>query len=60
MGEPYLIFMAHSKYSGRCKEKGCQNTWDEGEQCYWNPRTRETFCADCGEELNEQSEDANQ
>jgi hypothetical protein len=56
MDEPYLIFMARSKYPGRCKEKDCRNTWDEGERCYWNPRTRESFCEECGDQLNEQME----
>lgn len=51
MNEPYLIFIARSKYDGHCRE--CGATWQQGEKCYWNPRTREVFCEECGDELNE-------
>jgi hypothetical protein len=49
--EPYLTFVAYSKYAGRCKE--CGDTWEQGEAMYWNPRTKEVFCQNCGDELNQ-------
>lgn len=58
MDEPYLIFIARSKYPGRCKEKGCSNAWEVDSPCFWNPRTKESFCEECGEELNEQMEES--
>lgn len=44
-----LIFIAHSKYSGFCRDKDCGARWDQGDPMYWDSKTREVFCADCGE-----------
>ena len=50
--EPELVFIRYSKFSGHCRTKDCRNRWDEGEAMYWNPKTREVFCEDCGDEIN--------
>jgi hypothetical protein len=44
-----LIFFAHSKYAGYCREKDCGAKWQEGDQMYWDSKTKEVFCAECGE-----------
>ncbi len=44
-----LIFIAQSKYAGRCKEKDCGGTWEKGDGMFWDSKTRETFCSECGE-----------
>lgn len=44
-----LIFFAQSKYSGWCREKDCGAKWQQGEPCYWDSKTREVFCVECGE-----------
>lgn len=50
--EPELIFIRYSKFAGRCRSKDCRNLWGEGEAIYWNPRTREVFCGECGDEMS--------
>lgn len=44
-----LIFIAQSKYSGFCREKDCGAKWDQGESMFWDSKTREVFCTECGE-----------
>lgn len=44
-----LIFFAHSKYAGFCREKDCGAKWQVGDQMYWDSKTKEVFCAECGE-----------
>lgn len=44
-----LIFIACSKFSGYCKEKDCSAKWAQGDPMYWDSKTRETFCSECGE-----------
>jgi hypothetical protein len=46
-----LIFFAMSKFDGRCKDKDCGARWKKGEPCYWDSKTREVFCAECGEQM---------
>ena len=46
---PSLIFIADSKYDGYCREKDCGARWKAGEGMYWDTRTREVFCVECGE-----------
>lgn len=43
-----LIFIAHSKFPGRCKDKDCSASWDKGEAMFWDSRTRESYCEECG------------
>jgi len=44
-----LIFIADSKYAGVCKEKDCGARWKAGDSIYWDQKTREAFCEECGE-----------
>ena len=46
-----LIFFAQSKYDGWCREKDCGAKWKQGDPMYWDSKTREVFCAECGELL---------
>lgn len=55
MDEPYVILIRSSKFGGHCSE--CQDFWQAGDACYWNPRTKETFCTDCGLGILEQEDD---
>jgi len=47
-----LIFIADSKYGGTCKEKDCGARWEAGQPIYWDVRTREAFCVECGDLMN--------
>ena len=51
--EPDLIFIAQSKYPGRCREKDCQTRIEVGDPVYWNPETRAVFCNECGDLMTE-------
>lgn len=51
--EPDLIFIARSKYPGKCKEKDCQTRVEVGEPVYWDPETRQVYCQECGELMRE-------
>lgn len=44
-----LIFIARSKYAGVCRDKDCGVHWSEGDPCWWDSKTKEVFCNDCGE-----------
>lgn len=44
-----LIFFSQSKYDGYCREKDCGTRWEQGEPCYWDSKTREVFCQECGQ-----------
>lgn len=46
-----LVFIAHSKYAGFCKEKDCGAKWEEGEPMFWDTQTRQVYCNECGEAL---------
>lgn len=47
-----LIFISDSKYAGQCREKDCGALWKAGEPCYWDVRTKEVFCVECGDLMN--------
>jgi hypothetical protein len=47
-----LVFIAHSKYRGWCRDKDCGATWGEGDPCYWDSQTREVFCEECGAQMS--------
>ena len=44
-----LIFIAHSRFPGYCRDKDCRAKWDSGDPMYWDSKTREVFCETCGE-----------
>lgn len=46
-----LIFIAHSRYPGLCRDKDCGARWERDDPCYWDTETREVFCEACGEQM---------
>ncbi len=46
-----LIFIAHSKFPGYCRDKDCGARWEAADPMYWDKATREVFCKDCGEQM---------
>lgn len=48
-----LIFIAQSKFDGRCKEKDCGARWEAGDPMFWDKESREVFCDDCGQMMAE-------
>lgn len=44
-----LVFIAHSKYPGTCRDKDCGARWERDDPMYWDSETREVFCESCGE-----------
>lgn len=48
-----LVFFTKSRYASFCREKDCSNRWEKDDPCYWDSQTREVFCTDCGEMLQQ-------
>lgn len=47
-----IVFLARSKFGGRCKVRGCQNRWEAGDPIFWDTEIKEAYCEDCGSSLS--------
>jgi hypothetical protein len=40
-----------AKFPSRCSSRSCRTKINKGDQIYFNPHTKESFCRMCGEEF---------